>query len=626
MPLANDQRAPKPSFSKERVLAACVSLILIVFFIIFTRLIPSWGTWYSSHLVYRWETERMLGGQVALSLDPSGMDWDLAWGNGSVQQMFGLAVPLWRLPLEAIAKAIGQPAFPDRFAFLLALAGVTYFVTRFHFLFSSKISNKLKLPWPGYGLMPTIQFPPFLALCSSRFLAYEEVEAYGFLVSLLLLTWTAWLWFRPNSISFLGLAMASGLIAFLRPTLGVYGAASLAMASLSVWQSERNIKLIFLAGCLFLAGSGLLCWSNAQRFGSPIEFGHSLAINGMPQMGYATRFENPYHTEPLISAAKELFALLFLTRSLVMVDSYGPNLFAGQSHTFRWRELYFTTYDLAMFLMIAVTYIWLARRAYYRLVRKEGFNNLSIPEVFALWSVFATVPLAYFYLRFPFISSRYLLDFAPAFSAASWVFFLLALNWFGNCWPRNKWMKLWVVVILFGWWGYETMTIEPTLGSRPLRWKQVAHRMVMDEDRPQNTKLPLVYTNGFSIDSIGIRFNGMGWNQKTGNTAACVVLFVENPECLTLDLAAADKAGMSASDYDRIQAKIGLEILKRKSITSTAEEATVKFYGPRKKQYQSGIQIASLAMMSPQELNRGDSKFRLLKVSWHRDVTFTNAP
>jgi len=601
-------------------------IFLTAFITIWTGIIPRWGAWYSDHLVYRWQTGNMLEGQVAMSMSPFGMDWDLAWGNGSVQQLFGLAVPLWRLPFEAIARAIGQPAFPDRIAFLLALAGVIYLVTRFHFLFSSKISSQLELPLCWYGLYPTILFPPFLALCSSRFLAYEEAEAYGFLASLLLLIWTAWLWFRPNSISFLCLALASGLMLFIRPTLGVYGAASMALASLSVWQKERNIKLICLAGGLFLAGIGLLCWSNTTRFGSPFEFGHALAVNGMSVMGYATRFENPYHAEPLISAAKELFALLFLTRSLVRVDGYGSDLFMWQSPTFRWRELYFSTYDLTMFLMLAVVYIWLARRAYCRLVRKEGFNNINILEVVSLWSVVATAPLVLFYLRFPFISSRYLLDFGPAFSAASWVFFLLALNWFGQRWPGKKWMKLWVVVMFFGWWGYETMTIKSMQVSRPWTWKQVADKMAIDKDRPQRKNIPLVYTNGVAFDEIGIRYNGMGWNPETGNTAACVVLFVENPDCLTLELAPADKTKISPSDYDRIQAKIGIEFLKRESIASTAEGATIKFYGPRRKQYQTGIQMASLAMMSPQELNRGDSKFRLLKVSWHRDVTTTNAP
>ena len=45
-----------------------------------------------------------------------------------MQQVWGLGVPCWRLPFEALAKLFGQPAFPDRLAFAAAWALMIYLV------------------------------------------------------------------------------------------------------------------------------------------------------------------------------------------------------------------------------------------------------------------------------------------------------------------------------------------------------------------------------------------------------------------------------------------------------------------------------------------------------------------
>src|SRR6185503_11339004 len=87
-------------------------------------LIPAAGTWYSSHLNFRRQTQAMLEGRTAISNRPSDMFWDAAWSNGSVQQVWGLGVPLWRLLFETLARSLGQTGFPDRLAFALALFSV----------------------------------------------------------------------------------------------------------------------------------------------------------------------------------------------------------------------------------------------------------------------------------------------------------------------------------------------------------------------------------------------------------------------------------------------------------------------------------------------------------------------
>ena len=50
------------------------------------------------------------------AMTPADLGYDMAWVKGGVQQVWGLGVPTWRLPYEALAKLFGYDAFPDRLA------------------------------------------------------------------------------------------------------------------------------------------------------------------------------------------------------------------------------------------------------------------------------------------------------------------------------------------------------------------------------------------------------------------------------------------------------------------------------------------------------------------------------
>src|SRR5947207_641950 len=93
-----------------------LSAVLALNICIGTGLITGWGKWYSPSLPYRKQTEALLAGRFALSTNPADTEFDHAWAEGGVQQVWGLGVPLWRLPFEIAARAFGQPAFPDRLA------------------------------------------------------------------------------------------------------------------------------------------------------------------------------------------------------------------------------------------------------------------------------------------------------------------------------------------------------------------------------------------------------------------------------------------------------------------------------------------------------------------------------
>ena len=345
--------------------------------------------------------------------DPSGLFWDSAWGNGSVEQIWGLGVPFWRLPFECLARIFGQPAFPDRIAFCVALAVSVYVVVRFHFTFSPQPETCPAWVWALVGIIPTVLFPPFLALCRSRFLVYEEVEAYACLLGQLLAAGTAWVCFRPSGRALLCLACVAGLAGFVRPTFGAYGVASLIVASIAFRQNGLPLRPMIWACAIFIFGNGLLAISNTVRFGSPFEFGHSLAINGISAMAYATRFDNPFQNLPFTTAAKELFSLLFFTKEVTGGDAYGFGRFLGQAPTLRWRELYFSTFDVTTLVLAASAWGWLTFSLLRRLAARKGFQKLEPVEGIILWGVIAAVPLIAFYLRFPFMSSRYLMDFSP---------------------------------------------------------------------------------------------------------------------------------------------------------------------------------------------------------------------
>jgi len=613
----------------QRFWTCYVSLIATAFFLVWMELIPKWGAWYSPSLPLRFQTEAMRQGHLALSSDPSRMDWDFAWGNGTVQQVWGLGVPAWRFPFEIIAKAIGQPGFPDRLAFALAMAGVIYVLARFHFEFAREICEPANPLWVFLGLLPTALFPPFFALCSPPFTVYAEVGAYGFIAGLLLMAWSTWLWLRPNSFSFSAMALICGLTPLIRPPTGVYGIAALAVAGTGMWRGGRRIRVLCLGAGLYLAGIALLLHCNTVRFGSWKEFGYALNVNSLSEMSYAQRFDSPYRSAPLTTAALEFFGLLFLSRSADPGHSYDFGRFPGESHIFRWRDLYFSTYDVSIFIVVLVVWGWLAWRVWRRLRRRKELVGSGILEVVALWSVLSAVPLLVFYLRFPFISSRYLLDFGPSFAAACWVFVWSVFRCVKTFNRGNRPWRSYALptMILLGWWGGEMAVVQNGRTRNDSRtWDQVSSEMEAERLRPPHQSIPTSYTNGFPFAGIGIPFNGVGWESPAGITQACVSLFVENPNCLWLEVEPATASVASTTSfYDRIQAKIGLEYLKRSSIALTPSGASIIFEGPSQRKYQTGIQLASLAMISPQELSNADSRFRLLKVSWHRDETSRNS-
>ena len=457
---------------KDYALCWGIAFAIAALFLLSTGLVEDWGYWYSKSVPYRLQTEAMLSGRIALAPSPSGVEHDMIWANGGVQQPWGLGVPVWRLPFEVMAKLFGQPAFPDRLAFGVALACVLYAVFRVLVLGSEqeslqKQNSGLRRFLTGIlALLLLVFFPPFLTLCRFRFNVYEEAVAYAYLVGTLLFVATLHFIRKPKISTCAILSLSAGLVPFVRPTLLFYGIATMLTIWIHTCRIGWNRQKSWLGLVLFACGGGLLFLANYERFDSGFEFGHHLNLNRIDPFRFAMRFDHPFQTEPLISAAKELFSCLFFsTDQFNGYDWYRAAFFPGQSTTLRWREIYFTTFGLGCLVMLLVTWgaflshQWRSRSS---VRHPKCFSSI---EVMAFWSLVAAALLTVFYLRCPCIASRYMVDFAPAFAVGILAFANMTLNALGRRFSNRPALLMVCFAIIAGWWGFQVLTAKSRFPS-----------------------------------------------------------------------------------------------------------------------------------------------------------------
>lgn len=618
------------AFARRCDLSLCYLVFALSFaFMIGSGLIPEWGRWYSGSLAYRHQTETMQNGVIALSKQATSIEPDWVWSNGGVQQVWGLGVPTWRLPFEAIARMLRLGPFPDRISFFMAIAIVAYWLMRL----SSTTANNGPGEWMVVlresperiaGILMLLFFPPFVTMCRFRFWVYEEAEAYSYLYAIGLFAGVISFVKKSTVPKYVLLTVFAGLAPFVRPTLLFYGFASLLIAFSITRRSQWSWRGSFLGVLVFCIGGLLLFWSNHQRFGSGFEFGHKLNLNHIDDMRFASRFDYPFRQEPILSAAAELFGSVFLAgNSFNGYNWYQKDFFSGQSPTFRWREIYFTTYDLSYLAMAVCAWLlaivcWIRKRR-HALTREESPDEGEI-RAMMMWSFVAAVPTALFYVRCPFITSRYLLDFAPAFAVAMLAFY----QWIASVWVRRgvagAAARYLLVMALMLWWVYQILAAKSafprseTLTSAELA-SMKAGKAAKAVPPPAQYEAGMFLGSGNDNTKYVSRFNGMGWS-PSGETKAAVTLFVDDPQWLELTVAPASNIELSEKEYLKIQAKIGLEFLPLLRIEKSTNSVALRFQGPAMKMYQTGIQPLFLGFVAAEELNEGDSKFRLLKVRW----------
>lgn len=588
------------------------SVVIATGIVVGTGLIPNFGSWYSSSLPLRRQTEALLHGHVAVSFSAASVEHDMVWINGGVQEVWGLGVPIWRSIFELIAKLSGQSAFPDRIAIVVAWALLVFVLLRTflvpergeesHAGFLKNHPERLSV------VLLLASFPPILTLCRGPFQVYEEVVLYGYLYAVGLFTALLTFVQRPGLGLYLLLGALSGFAGFIRPTIMCYALATVALAFAYGrrigWTWTKSSSALGLFGL----GAAILFCSNHERFGSGFEFGHNLNLM-YPDMIYTSRFHATFQHEPFWASARELFGSLFWVKNISDTDPYASGIVAFQSTTPRWRQFYESTFDLSYFAFVLLSWaIALVLTANY-LKRRSKVRDSEV-MLCALWSLMGILPLSLFYLRFQAIACRYMMDFAPGIAAAM-ASILIA---FSNVrrWPL---LLRWVTTGAFvAWWGCEMFTAKVGDHLSSTTKTEVLRRMSSDSQAAN--QIPREYLAADSPAGItGIRENGKGWYAPEGSTGPVVVLFVQEPSKMVLQVCPADTDAQNSDEgCSEIQAKVGLEFLKLDKVTKSNGIWFLTFLGPTKAAYRRGTQVVFLSFATPGNFMDKESRFRLLEV------------
>jgi hypothetical protein len=670
----NTRLSQRQPFVRARVwMFVFLSLVYGVGILIVSGLVPQWKYWYSPSPHHRTQSQALLRGKLALSSHPSDLALNLSWSEEGVQQVWGLGIPLWRMPFEILAKVAGHSSFPDRIVLGLSL-GIVAFIglqKAIHPVLGSSKDSPPQIFAVCIGALVELSlllaFPPFLSLLQARGEVFEEVLIYAYLYGLFLAYSVMAVEGQANWLQLVWLGVFAGLGGLIRPTLMFYGLATIITATLvhrrgkvaetsQFFAAKRGSCLAFVGhrsfhfGILaFVAGGSILWWTNLIRFGDGFEFGHKLNLQDGTLLGsvYATRFDHPFQEETLWRAARELLGALFLDSEFNGARWYAELIFPGQSPALRLREFYFTTFDLSYAVLVSMGWVvggWMLLKWRRRprcvvhsslrtavleqtshcdsggqlnqAVACEAQNRPPMLGVLALWSLLACVPLAIFYLRSPAISSRYMMDFAPGFAVAIVVLWRWAIETINAYRPKAMRHQLFLWVMFLAWFGWELSHAKSAYGPpRSIAWDEVFRPSEKRNIERHVSPLPSTYTAGEDLANWGIPYNGAGW-EVNGSAGVCLILFVESPEFLELEFAPAAKAETSRTDAEQIRAKVGLEHLQREEIERTARGWRVRFARPANKRYQHGIQPVFIATVPREDLADRTTPWVLERVSW----------
>ena len=521
----------------------------------------------------------MFRGSFALQPVPHGQRADWAWGNGS-QQVWGLGVPLLRMPGEIFARLAGQRGFPDRITLVVLFAIVMVVALRAPPALASSAPDVQQRVTIAVllGLLPA-----FITLVRTRMLVYEEAVAYAYLWAALQLALLIGVTSKQSDRWAYAAAAVAGFGAFIRPTLFLYGVVTIGMLVFVRWRRRAAAVACVV---IFSAVTLLVLWTNHARFGDPLEFGQRVNVSRWVLDQYAKNFDYPFAHEPVSSAGRELLAALTDRPPLTGNEFYfdGPSVHPWLSPTVRFREFYFTT-GLAPFLLIAIV-AWMLIA--YSAARDR--SALTSPAgVVLLWSLAAFLMLAAFYLRMPTTTSRYVVDLAAAITAG--VAGLVLWLYSREDWRPQAATPVTIAIAALIVHGIATASIAPTHAARPLSSAQVAGSV--PEPVTAGATIPSAYRCGDRLDDIGVPFNGVGWDWSGAcGLAAGTTLFLSVPpgdSCVELDLEKTDGAPLSAVERDAVAVKFGLTYLER------ASAPALRFCTPPGfARRPSGIEIVSL--------------------------------
>jgi hypothetical protein len=595
-----------------RVVLGTVSVLVATHLSLATGLISWTGNCYSTSMPFREQTDALMDGRVALSTSPVDIEFDMAWTDTGVQQVWGLGVPLWRLPFEVTAAALAHRGFPDRILLVITVSLSAYLALRVLVVppkchcIGGWIESITANPVPLVSVLFVVAFPPIITMSRGKFDVHEEVLFYEYYYCMSLLGGTVALTRQPTACRYLLLTSCAGMIGFLRPTALAYGFATLCYAALVTRRLGTAIRVTGV--CLFLTGISLLMLSNQRRFGHILEFGHRINVTGT-DITYLSRFESPFDREPFWSAAGDVAGSVFFVQRLDSA-AYDDNLISWQSPTVRSRFYYSTTFDVIFLAVLVATWGASAVTACSR-AAKCGDDAPCALHVSAVWSLAAFVPLFVFYLRYCAICSLYVMDFAPAIAAA-----VVGLFPMLSCrWKSSRWIwPVGLAGVIGCWWLYEVATGKNISGrTPPVSWLQCVDTLRRASAMP--VLMPNEYQPGNPpSDVTGIWANGAGWERESGDTRPIVVLFVNSPDQLTLIVERLEDTLHSTASFDSISVKVGLDRLVLATTQLDDRTCTLTFRRQHKASTRHGVEIAFISFATPETFRQHKSPFRLRRV------------
>lgn len=550
------------------------------------------------------QARSIMDGRLALGDAVEDLDYGLAWYQGHVQQVWGLGIGLWLIPFEAVHQLLGErvrvePAGLGAAFSLLALYSIR---TGRKLAICGQIGAGIVLVWA------TLASPPMWTLCRATHSVFEETALYALLGSLFLLTATIRV---LTTGSLWDYTLACGLAAFvpfLRPTHALYGAVTVALCAFHL-RREGHSLIRLVAGLILVAVAWVaLGISNEVRFGKPLEFGHRLTITS-PEMTFLTRFGNPYSEANPIAATRELAGLLFRATDVVDGDVFSDRLVPWQVPLPRWRRLDFSGFSLA-WPLICLGGIGVLLSRWGSAVERSlcigcrGSDDGTFLAMLAFWGWAVVIGLGWFYLKFPVISSRYLVDFAPGFLA---LVLVVAI-------PLSRNSPRLAGVLLAGWWMLEissakvvpylpkslvpTDSMLPSVSTRAVGWE------VGRYSHPQAAK------------ETGIVGNGYGWGLESRLAQRVVIFMVDSPELVLLKLERVAGQPSDSAMATTCRAMIDGDYLAPPVTTVENDQMTVAFAVPER--FRVNVKPVVLILCFGDQFNPGRDlpTYRLIDVRW----------
>jgi len=585
---------------------------------------------------HRTQAEALLAGHFYLSQNPLDLAHDLCWSGGGVQQVWGLGIPILKVPFEALALALGRPCFPDALCLGLFIALAAYVALKTWLgRESAQDGAEARAPFTGAGAVALLLLcAPIINALRYRLWIYEEVSAYAYFISISLCCGVVLLARNGRWPVFWLLCALSGFSVLVRPTLAAYG---LATALAGAWIMAKKegchaVSFPMTAYCkkllvgMILFGGGLLFLgiTNYWRFGNALEFGHRLNIQHgdlLPSV-YSTRFGSPFQLTPLTVRARELFGALFEVRFLNDFKWYATGIFGGQAPVFRWREFSFYTFSLPYACLVGLgwaTALWTIFRRRSRSAQNKSSSCVWVAEpnvVLAVWSLLASLPLAWFYLNTPVVASRYMLDFAPGFVAA-----VIAL-W---CWTTSLCARLRVrpgvsATLLVGLLCWQISEIARGARMEGFPMSKTLEEVQAHVGPPAVLPVfPKLYLAGGHSGSLKIPNNGSGWDATNGSLSCCAEFFVDSPQFIELQLVPAPASTLTQPKLEDIRVKIGLESLSPLATVNTNGAWIIRFAGAGHAGYQKGLQTVFIATVPVSQLGQYadvPSSWILQRIQW----------